>query len=113
MFCDSCVRGMEMAEGGRKMGSSTPNWQAACADDIPARQEECAVSPHHWHLIPVRHSALQQALRHRAHLLLLGRLPSWKWCVVPRVDSLRDLPGSYVALSTQLGTANSWHMSCT
>ena len=34
------------------------------------------VSPHHWHRIPVRHSADQHAFRHLVHLELLGRLPS-------------------------------------
>lgn len=82
----------------------------ACAQEAGGQEIEkvvLTVRPHHWHLIPMRHSADQQLFRHFAHLELLGRFPSWKWWVVPLVYSFRDLLGSYVALSTQLGTANS------
>ena len=87
------------------------------------------MSPHHWHLIPVRKSGLQQVFLHLAHLELGGRLPSWKWWEVPeeQEESGRaaapagagDAPpsgaawaaGSWVADWTQLGTAKSMHIS--
>ena len=71
------------------------------------------VIPHHWHRTPVRHSADQHDLRHLTHLELFGKFPSWKWWVVPvkLFGSFKDFAGSYVALSTQFGTANSWQDS--
>jgi len=117
----NCVLGMEMADGGKNIGSRIPNWHTDWLFGKMAKQLEWAyewetntfshkhvnftskvsyiyiyltVIPHHWHLIPVRHSADQHVLRHLIHFELLGRLPSWKWWIVPFLASLMDFAGS-------------------
>ena len=111
--CVICERGIEMACGGRKIGSNRPNWQTVWLAGKFGRQEEWADMPHHWQRMPVRQSSDQQAFLHLTHLELLGKLPSWKWCGVAWRDSLGVLVELYVAFSTQLGMANSWHESWT
>jgi hypothetical protein len=38
----SCALGMEMADGGKKMGSRMPNWHTDWLFGKHERQEECA-----------------------------------------------------------------------
>ena len=96
---------METAVGGRKIGSRTPNLQTCISSVKEERHEVWAVIPHQQHLMPVRQSPEEQVFRQLAHLEFGGRFPSRKLCCV--VTSGRVFQGSYVAPSTQFGTANS------
>ena len=74
--CVNCDRGIDMACGGRKMGSKRPNWHEVAPAGKFGKQEEWADIPHHWQRMPVRQSGDQHVFLHLAHLEALGKLPS-------------------------------------